>query len=338
MRKKRLMAVALFLLLIFGGFFVYKTIHKPQMTIIVKFGDTPPILQNFPRRDITVYYRGYKVGDVSKVELSGDQKYILFYVEINYKNLKLPKNIDIILKTEDLYGARYFSISYPKNPSSQLLSDGDVMEGTAAYERLDKYLIAEFETGKLKILLDNMLVLTEAMKGALKSNNGELLSEIKKSSSDIGIILSNLREIIDDPQVKSDIKSTIKYSSSSIKELDQIIQSKEIKQIITTAPETINKTVTNLESLSQNMPIVNKNILEVTKTVDKTNSSLSVTNCNLDKINKKVPEIPSSLLNKADNALTKFDCIGSELIELLNKRFLVFRFMFGKPGSPFERC
>jgi|GEM_PF-1895340 len=345
MIKKCSIVVIMSLFIIFGGYFLYKTIHKPQMTIIVKFGDVPPILQNFPRGNITVYYRGYKVGEVSKVALSDDQKNILFYVEIDYKNLKLPKNIDIILKTEDLYGARFFSISYPKNPSSELLSDGDVMQGTAAYERLDKYLMAEFETGKLKILLDNMLVLTDVMKGALKGNNEELLSSIKKSSGDIETILDDLKEIIDDPQVKKDIKSTIKYSSSTIKGLNQIMESKEIKQTIATAPETINRTVNNLESLSQNMPKVNNNISEVngsikkaTKTIDTTNTSLSVTNCNLETINKKVPEIPPCLLNKADNALTKFDCIGSELIELLNKRFLVFRFIFGKPGGSFEKC
>jgi methyl-accepting chemotaxis protein len=221
------------------------------------------------------------------------------------------------------------------------LSDGDIVKGTAVYERIDKYLITQFETGKLKILMDNLIELTGFTKEALKSSdNNELLSGIKKSSGDVSTILDNLREIIEDPQVKRDIKSTIKYSSLSIKDLSEIVESNknEIKQIFAKAPESIDKTINNLESLNKNMPRVNENIQEASTTINRATSSLSVTNCNLDTINKKVPEIPPCLLNKADNALTKFDCIGTELIDLLNKKFLVFRFMFGKPGSSFERC
>jgi len=347
MAKKCLLTVIALLLIIFGVYILFKIIHKPQKTIIVTFSDVPPIIQDFLREDITVYYRGYKVGDVSEIKLSDDQKKIVFYIGIHYKNLKLPRNIGMILKTEDIFGARYFSISYPKNPSTELLSDGDTIEGTAAYERIDKYLVGEFETGKLKIIMDNLVILTNTLTGALKGNNEELISSIKNSSGDVEVILNNIKDIIADPQVKTDIKSAIKYSSSSIKDLSQILESNrsELRQTISTAPEMITKTVNNLESLSQNMPRVNKNISEVngsiqkaTKTIDKTNSSISITNCNLDTINKKVPEIPPCLLTKADNALTKFDCIGSELIDLLNKKFLIFRFMFGKPGSSFEKC
>jgi ABC-type transporter Mla subunit MlaD len=347
MRKKWFVVIFILLFLISIGYFTHKIINKPEKTIVVTFGDVPPIVENIIRRTITVYYRGYKVGEVSKVKLSDDQKKIIFYVDIYYKHLKLPRNIGMILKTQDIFGARYFSISYPKNPSSKLLSDGDTIEGTAAYERLDKYLITEMETGKLKVIIDNLLVLTGAAAGMLKGNNEELLSDVKKSSSDIEIIMDNLKEILNDPQVKRDIKSTINYSSRSIKDLSQIMESNknEISQTISKAPESIDKTINNLESLNKNMPRVNKSISEVdysiqkaTQTIDQTNSSLSVTNCNLDTINKKVPEIPPCLLNKADNALTKFDCIGTELIDLLNKKFLVFRFMFGKPGGSFERC
>jgi ABC-type transporter Mla subunit MlaD len=347
MKKKGLIIIISFLLFILAGFSVYKYEHKPQMTIIVKYRDVPPIIKGFLRGDITVYYRGYKVGKVSKFALSGDQQSVLFYLEIYYKNLKLPKNIGMILKTEDIYGARYFSISYPKNPSPQLLSNGDVIKGTATYERLDKYLVAQFETGKLKILVDNLIDLTNFMDIALKSNKNEFLNEFKKSGGNIGSILSNLKELIEDPQVKNDIKSTLKYSSRSIKNLDQIMETnrESIRQIVSKAPESIDKTIANLESINKNMPEVNNNILKADNTIQKTsriikktNSSISVTNCNLDTINRKVPEIPPDLLPKADKALTKFDCMGTELIDLLNERFLIFKFLFGKPGSSFERC
>jgi len=347
MRRKRFIVVICSLLLILGGYFLYKFNSKPQMTIIVTFDDVPPIIHGLVRGKIEIYYRGYQVGNVSKITLSDDQKHILFYLDINYKNLKIPKNAAIILKTEDLFGARFFSISYPKYPSSQLLSDGDVIKGTASYERIDKYLIDQFETGKLKILIKNLIDLTSFMNNILKTNKGGFLNEIKKSGDNIDIILNNLRQITDDPQVKNDIKSTLNYSSRSIKNLNQILENnrESINKTISNAPESIDKTVTNLESINRNMPEVNQSIMKANDTIKKTskiikntNESLYMTNCNLDVINKKVPDIPSNLLYKADNALTKFDCIGTELIDLLNERFLIFKFMFCKPGSSFQKC
>lgn len=347
MDKRKVVIAALALLLILGGSLLYNVIYKPQMRIIVTYNDVPPIIENILRGRITVYFRGYKVGEVSDVKLSEDQKHVLFYINIYYKDLKLPKNIAIILKTEDIYGARFLSISYPKNPSSELLSDGDVIKGTATYDRIDKYLVQELETGKLKILVDNLIDLTNFADKALKGDNTELINDIKKSGGDVGTILGNIREILDDPQVKRDIKSTISYSSKSLKDLNQIMENNrdEINETISKAPESIDKTVRNLESLNNNMPKVNRSILKVNETIreanstiSRTNVSLDITNCNLETINRKVPEIPPTLLTKADKALTKFDCMGTELIDLLNERFILFKFLLGKPGSSFQRC
>jgi len=340
-KNKRNKIVIFIVLLILGIIGLYKYLSHPDMTIIVKYKEVPPVIRRFPKTNINAFYRGYKVGYCSKMTLSDDQKYIVFYLGIHYKKLKLPKNIKIFLNTEDLYGSMHFTLEYPDNPSSQLLSNGDAVYGTGAYDRIDKYLIKDIQEGKLGRIISNLVVITDVLKKETDNNNYKLntfLKNINKSGGSLELFLNDLRDIIDDPRIRQDIKSTIKTSSRSFKNINQLLETKELKKIITKAPESIDKTVKNLEAINKNTPEITKNLtqtnqnfLETNETVNKTNSLLSTTNCNLETVNRKVPAIPSGLLEKAD-------CLSNELIEILNKRFLIFRFMFGKPGSSFKKC
>jgi len=111
-----------------------------------------------------------------------------------------------------------------------------------------------------------------------------------------------------------------------------------VKEIITKAPESINKTIKNLESVNKNIPKINENLTKTNSSLCVVNNNLGETNCNLETINCKVPAIPPSLLENTDKTLKTVDCLTDELIEILNKRFLIFRFMFGKPGNSFKKC
>jgi len=336
-KNRRTKIIILIVLLILGIFGLYKYLSHPDMTIIVKYKEVPPVIRRFPKTNINAFYRGYKVGYCSKINLSDDQKYIVFYLGIHYKNLKLPKNTKIYLNTEDLYGSMHFSLDYPDNPSSKLLSNGDVIYGTGAYDRIDKYLIKDIEEGKLGQIISNMVVITDFLKKEAINNNGEFnnfLKSIEISRNDFGLFINELRQIINDPALKQGIK----FSSRTLNNVNQILETRELRETITKAPKSIDKTIKNLEAINKNTPEITKNLtltnhnfLETNETVNKTNSLLSTTNCNLETINCKVPVIPSGLLEKVD-------CLSNELIEMLNKRFLIFRFMFGKPGSSFKNC
>ena len=340
-KNRQTKIIILIVLLILGIFGIYKYLSHPDMTIIVKYKEVPPVIRRFPKTNINAFYRGYKVGYCSKITLSDDQKYIVFYLGIHYKNLKLPKNIKIYLNTEDLYGSMHFSLDYPDNPSSQLLSNGDIVYGTAAYDRIDKYLVKDIQEGKLGHIISNMVVITDFLKEKTINNNvdfNNFLKSIDTSRNDFGLLINDLREITGNPKIRQDIKSTIKTSSRTLNNVNQILETKELRETITKAPKSIDKTIKNLEAINKNTPEITKNLtltnhnfLETNETVNKTNSLLSTTNCNLETINCKVPVIPSGLLEKVD-------CLSNELIEMLNKRFLIFRFMFGKPGSSFKKC
>lgn len=324
--------------LILAILIIYKIATRPYMTIIIKYKETPPIVQNFLRNKITAYYRGYKVGEVSEIKLAPDQQSILFYLKIYYKDLKLPKNTKILLKTEDLFAARYFYLDIPQYPDKELLADGDCIEGTAAYERIDKYLITQLESGRLRKLVDNSLMITNAVTGVLQTDNKDLISKLNSSSGDIQSIIHSINSLISDPQVQKDIKSTINYSSRSIKDLNGLLNEPDVKKSIATAPQTIDKTVKNLDLLSENMPKVNNNLTATNSLITTTNHQLGETNVNLGTINCKVPEIPSDLICNADKTLIKADCLIDQLTKILGQRFLALRLLFGAPLKDLEKC
>lgn len=325
------------LLLVCSIFYIY--LHRPYMSIIIRYKDVPPVLQRFPRAKVDAYYRGCYIGRVSKVKLSDDQKFIVFYLDIYYKNLRLPRNVEIYLDSEDLYGARHLTIIYPKNPSSLLISDGDVVDGTGFYERIDKYLARDLKSGKLARIETNLMYATYLLKNTLSRNN------LKTVGQDTDLILNDLKEILGDPQVKYSLKSTIKASSRSLNDVNQLMENKELRETISKAPKSIDKAINNLESINDNLPGVNETIAKANISIQKVNKSVSITNSflaptsrNLDVINRKVPYIPPELLGNADKMLIEADCLTKELSDILSKRFLLFRLMFGTPASSFKKC
>lgn len=306
------------------------------MSIIVKYDDVPAINNNLWLYKIHAHYRGFEVGNVRKIKLSKDQKHIEFYVDIYYKDLILPRNIIVIFKTENLYGSRYLDIEPAKIPSKEMLTDGDSVMGVTAYERFDEYLLQEVKSTKSQHLLKNLSDITDALKKALKNKNNEKL--LNESSSDLAIVLESLKEIADDPTLKNDIKSTIKLSSSSLKNVDEILNDQEIKSAINSAPESISMANNNIKSMNENLIKVSESIPDVTKSLTTTNNLLTDTNYDLCSINNKVPPIPPSFVENAEKLVIKTDCFESEISKILTKRWLILKLIFGNPGKSFKNC
>lgn len=354
---RRLWIIIPIMILIFcaTGWLVYNLTHRPYMTLVLKFRETPPIVENIIIGKTNAYYRGYKVGKVSKITLSDNQQYILLYLDIFYRGLKLPENTKFMLRTKDIFGDRYVEINYPDNPSNNLLDNGEVVEATSILERLDKYLIEELQKGTLSKLMSNLLYISSELKEVIEANQtglDDLSKGISGPIQDAGVILNNLRELVENPQTKKDIRQTLKYASSSLENLNEIIQREDIQETIANAPELINETVNSLKSVSKKLPEVNKSILAanesieeanvyipgINETLSDTNSLLCNTNYKLTELNDKIPKIPEDLPENANDILKRYDCIGQALSESISKRFLLFRFVFGNPAKPFDKC
>jgi len=355
-----LIILILFAVMLFGGFFLCRYLnsekmHNPEMTVVVKFKEVPPVIQDFLRTKVRIFYRGFPVGQVSKITLSCDKKCIDFYLDFYYKELKLPKNTQFFLNSEDIYGARHFIVRYPEKPSPEVLKDGDLVYGTGYEERIDKYLVQQLETGELGHLVSNLNLLTDLLTGFtgnIKGNATGFAANLGKTNDEVQQILKEIREILEDPAVKKDIKSTLHSSSKTLENVNRLIGTKEIKELIAQSPDLITKTVNNLDSVNKNLSETNKILPQVDKTVSttncvvsgtnclvtETNSKLAQTNCNLDEINKKVPAIPPDLLPNADIAVKKANCFMDELSKILSKRFLGLRLVFGNPAKSLKKC
>lgn len=305
-----------------GGFFIllvvwyilynsllYPLFHKPLLTITIRFRETPPIGQALMREGIGLFYRGFEVGEVYKVELSDDQNYIVFRAHIYYPNLKLPKNVKALLRTQGVLGDKFISLVIPSKPSPEPLPNGAVLDGTTLIEDLGELLVNELGKSNAKKLMISMTELAHGLAIVVNENRGQirqLLKEFAKSGGNANEVLDNFKEIIENPELKSDIKSTVHYSSKSTKKINDILESKEIQEVITSTPETLNEANKTIKSIDEHISKATENIPETTKTFNE--------------------------------AAKTYNCLGQGISDMLSKRFLVFKLLFGAPGNSLEKC
>ena len=316
---------------------LYLSFHKPDKTLIVRFKEAPPIVQGFLRSKTTVYYRGVNVGEVSRIILSEDQQYVLFYLNIYYKNLKLPENIKITLRMQDILGGSYIELRYPQKPSNKFLCDQNIVEGVAVIERIDNYMITQFESGQIKEVLTNL----NSFLLNLRSVSDDL-----KTQKDIQNILSKFSKVLDqvsivteDKKFKNQLINSFAVMQSLNKKLTEINKNIFFTNAnVAKVDNTILSTEKTLSTVKNHFSKINKDIPKISEEINEASSVISSTNKNLDDLNSKIPVISSGFIEKADRALNRGNCITEEMSNVFDKRFLIFRFMFGKPGKHFKEC
>lgn len=316
---------------------------RPDKVFTVRFNEVPPIMKI--AGDVGVYYRGYKVGKATCRKLSKDQKHIIFCIEINYKDLRLPKNTQVILKTQDIFGDRYFDLIYPKNPSDEMLVSGDVIEGTAVYERVDKYLVEELESGKLGMLISNLNYLTGGIRTFIEGDEktkekiGEITGSAAESVEDVSGIAKELRAMLKNPRFK---KSLLQAPEALVVTSAQLAVTNRMLPVVNKNLEDVEKsfliTHEDFEKTNRNLMTTNDYLPGVNDSLEITNPLLCNTNQQLGTLNPKIPVIPQDVIWQADRTLKRYDCIGWALSKTMSKNCLFFRFLFGKPGEPFEHC
>ncbi len=279
-------------------------LKKPEMTIFLKIEDAAPITRGFIDQNMNAYYRGYKVGQVTDIRLSDDQKFLELKVDIFYKGLILPENTLLELGIENILGRRYVSLIYPEKPSKDIIENGEVIIGRSNkfFKRLNDFLEEEFEEKRVRKVINNVENITSTLSGTL--------TEIQKSSKELTRSIEDIRKITKNPEVKNNIKNTLKYTSKTIKSLSEITESETFQNSAAQAPETIIETSKNLKKVSQSLETTNKKL------------------CSLD---GKIPEVTQGMIQKTN-------CLMNKLLAVLDKRFLFLRFTFGKPIDDINEC
>ncbi len=316
---------------------------RPDKTIRVKFESVPPIMKF--AGDIGVYYRGYKVGKATCKNLSKDQKHILFCLDINYKDLKLPTNTEIILKTQDIFGDRYFDLIYPQKPSNKFLADGDIVEGTAVYERVDKYLVEQLEKGKMGSLISNLNYLAGNLRMMFEGDrlSAKELENITGGAAaavdDLSYITKELKVMLKDPEFRKTLLKAPEHLGTTTKQLAVTnAMLPVINNNLDQVGENFYRAHQDFEMTNEILTQTNAYLPEVNDELKITNPLLFNTNQQLGCLNPKIPVIPQDLVWQADKTLKRYDCIGGALSKTMSKNCLFFRFLFGRPGEPFKEC
>jgi len=305
------------------------------MTIKTKFEDLDPISEELP-----VYYKGQKIGKTTKMELSKDGKYAILHIKILKRELELPKNSIAKLRMGENNKA-YIDIELPKKPSSENLKNNDEIKGEKS-RSLESVFEKQIDVGTLDAAFGDFSVVTvnvretsekinnmaDLLTEIIKENRGEINRFIKstsRTSNNIGDITANINAIVKQPEIKTSLRDATVSVAESAKNISLITKNLES----TTADFSklsdnpyINKTLGNVQESSLNITGITTNIKDATENIKSITEKIDNSFCKID-----------CALDQTNQALANVNHLSEGVSDMLSKRFLLFKFMFGKPGD-----
>jgi|GEM_PF-1781753 len=358
--KAGLFIVISLALLIFSILWLRYFAIRPHMTIVSRFKDPGPIAKG-----LQVYYQGVNVGKVSKIDFSKDFRYTLVYISIYRKDLKLPANVIARIDSQGITGQKFINITYPDHPVSKLLSDGSVISGEVPFSLSDlqEILGAQVKNGKLQKMLENFeksfemqeqlsIKMTKLATSANKliEENREKISELidagASTAENLDKIFSNVNEIVGDSEIKQGIKSTVKTANSTTCMLKDILKSDEFTNTMSNISE-ITQNISNItadkelrEDLKSTFKLLGEasNAFSGFKSSGLSSKAPITGGCSPLKSGGNIIDLAVDTLYNTNQAAKSVNCLSQGMSDIFNKRFVLLRLMFGKPGSSLEEC
>lgn len=293
----------------------------PDKIIIAKFADSGPISKGIP-----VYYHGVNIGKIDGTEFSKDFKYTLVHILIYKKNMDLPKNVYAEIRTTGLTGQTYLEIIYPNNPSSEILKNGDTIEGRlSAIQLVQKTISVAIKNGTIE-------------------NTIKEVHDTTVNTSDASKKMTQVLILLDEIMVsnRDDFRTLVKKSALSANNVQ--ITSDSIKKLSTSTElqQNIRSTISNMSKSSQKMDKITTDVDKITGD-PKLRHDILKTSSNAGDFSERLNKgdlnclITKTLLD-TDKTVNRYDCIGESFSQMMTERFLLMRLMFGKPGKSFKKC
>lgn len=255
--KHAILVLLIFILVLLFIFWLYDV--KFRYYLIAKFTKSGPLYANMP-----VYYKGYKIGKVKKIEPSRDYKYVFVKLVLYPEDPKLSE--DIIAKAKRLDTREdYIDLITPDEPSTTLLKSGSVIDGEAAFDA---------ETF-LSDLADADIVIP------LLQHFSDLLVGANKTSDEIRNFFVDSSSILHDN--RQNIRQTTEHLVSSTKSLKKITS--KFNNSVT--EDRLSNTVSNVGKSSDNILSATESIKNITASVD----------CATRNLDKTVAKIDSTMSN-----------------------------------------
>ena len=271
--------------------FVYKVLNPP-ITVVAEFNELGPLYKKMP-----VYYKGYKIGNTSKIRPSKDFRTTLVTIVFYPDELKLPENIAAKVKRLN-NGVDYLNLEYPEKPSKKLLKTGSVIHGMTSLD-IQSFMSAQVESGAL---------------GSITENVDSTLATFDKVGKDASILINTLTATVNENRasIKKSVNNLNKATESVNRmalKLDNALNSEKIE----TATTDIGSTIQNIEQTSDNIKEITANIEVATKDLNRTMASVDSTLCQL------------------NGAATNINAITAGIRKTLNQNLAAFKLLFGNP-------
>lgn len=259
---------------------VYRLINPP-VNIIAEFVELGPLYKRMP-----VYFRGYKIGNTSKIRPSKDYKTTLVTIVFYPDDLKLPENIYAKVK-KLTNGVDYISLEYPEKPSLQKLKTGSVIHGSTSLD-IQSFMNAQAEGGTL---------------GSITSNIDSTLAEFTKVGKDTQKLIQTLTATVNEN--RNSIKNSVNNFNIATKNLSQM--SENLNKAISL--EKMENSTSNLEDITNNINKMTQNLEQATENLDLTMNRVDSILCEIDGTAKNLNAVTLGIrktLNKNMGALKLF--------------------------------
>jgi ABC-type transporter Mla subunit MlaD len=270
-------------------------IYNSKNYFIIRFDELGPLTKS-----MAVYYNGFKIGKIVRIEPDNDFKHTLVKVNILQKNINLPQNTTVRLQSF-LNGEIYLEFVYPDSPSFKPLKRGDLIEGKAPYS-LEQFMLGQNISGVTDVVSIHVI---------------KALNATEVANMEMTAFFHNTSKLIDEN--RKGITASVNNTEAMTKSLSQMA-------------ENLNQTSQNLNQTSKklNNALDEKTLKDTTLNIKDTTANISEATKDIDKTIKKIDDTVSNAKASAES----LNSMTSGLNETLGKRFAGMRIIFGTPVKP----
>lgn len=281
---------------------------KPAISVVAEFTNSGPL-----SKGLQVYFKGISIGRISDVKYSKDFTNTLVYIDIFKKDINIPKKSYAEIKTEGLTGQKYIDLEpYGGKFDGELLATGDIIWGKPKYEINDiaNIIVKEINKGRIdKIMnsIQNSLENTEKVTSNMAELTGSFRGIVSENRNNINTVTKNLvkssedaKKMMEDKKAMNDLKDSIANIKSITENVHSVVSDEDMQKSI--------------------------------------KHSISTTDGLIQKINTNSDCLIFDTLKNTNRAAKQVNTLSCQTSELLSKRFLLLRLLFGRPGKDFQTC
>ena len=222
------------------------------MHLFAKFKELRPLHSNIP-----VYYKGIVIGKTTGKKHSSDGEHTLIKMILYPNKLMLPINTKVFLKKEkkDNKEKDFLEFVYPKDPSSELISNFDILEGYVSSD-IDIFLAGQ-NPESIESIKENLINTTKNLSDATETLS-EILDTINSTLSSSKNNIVNTTKNIENMTEKFDASINQEKLDSTISSIET--SSQNISNILNDTNEflmpTINSTTNNVDNITENISAI----------------------------------------------------------------------------------